>query len=680
MHTKSSDAHNSFLPPIVSSARNTKNNEEGGNKITDRAKFAVINDNDAQRNTAKTKAQRRRTSTQAAWSVLDSNLEHKRASSQQSNRGNTVIADQQKRSTSQQSNRGVSKPSTKNLRKNLTQSTKNNGFKTDDHPVEVHSSLKNESNKGVELGDSSRTTKGAEQKERIYQEWLSRRTALDLGRPVIRRVKTESDLVFEQGAKSGSNGEAKLATKSGSALNSPARASTPSSLPNQAQYRTKSSQSFTLDCAENASLMGRSHYTGAVIMRLQRCNPTSEHTQTCQPATVENYDKTSLDMPRFDHNVASAHSGVDFGLDECQVRAFREVFDLFDTNGGGSIDADELDDALQSVGIHLNKRDIIDVMAMMDADGNGEIDFDEFLKMMTNTERFLSALTVVNEDKENLLFEVLTEFMKKSALSGVGEITKYYNSKYKRVQAVVPHVVNDYAAATRLIGLSEKQIKLHLERLKGAAPKRGQKSPYANPLQMPKCPMAERALKKAAAAAAMSSKFASASTDTTKLAATSQPPISKKIRLSVVAKCQGDTAAKFHLEPLMENAFDEAPGTNLLKKERLPMLIELKDRGYGWVQQRAEHIEVKLDSNYIRGFLPFDELSTEDMPAVRESVTTATLEYCSNRRRKQVSQNLQHWKALDSRLIRSSTLREYFQSVFSHYSAVRRSLLSVCQS
>lgn len=74
-----------------------------------------------------------------------------------------------------------------------------------------------------------------------------------------------------------------------------------------------------------------------------------------------------------------------------QIQAFKEAFDLFDNNGGGTIDAQELKQTLDSVGIDIETEDIEDVMKRMDEDGNGEIDFEEFLNLMTNTEMFLEA-------------------------------------------------------------------------------------------------------------------------------------------------------------------------------------------------------------------------------------------------------------------------------------------------
>ena len=45
------------------------------------------------------------------------------------------------------------------------------------------------------------------------------------------------------------------------------------------------------------------------------------------------------------------------------------MFDLFDSNGGGTIDAEELDLALRSVGICLSEIDIVGVLDSMDKDG-----------------------------------------------------------------------------------------------------------------------------------------------------------------------------------------------------------------------------------------------------------------------------------------------------------------------
>ena len=51
----------------------------------------------------------------------------------------------------------------------------------------------------------------------------------------------------------------------------------------------------------------------------------------------------------------------------------REAFELFDKNGGGTIDAGELQKTLQDVGIQIDGADLVEVMQTLDGDGNGEV-------------------------------------------------------------------------------------------------------------------------------------------------------------------------------------------------------------------------------------------------------------------------------------------------------------------
>ena len=50
------------------------------------------------------------------------------------------------------------------------------------------------------------------------------------------------------------------------------------------------------------------------------------------------------------------------------------MFNLFDINGGGTIDADELDSALKTVDIHLEQNEISDVLQVIDEDGETMIE------------------------------------------------------------------------------------------------------------------------------------------------------------------------------------------------------------------------------------------------------------------------------------------------------------------
>merc|ERR1711998_682956 len=70
-------------------------------------------------------------------------------------------------------------------------------------------------------------------------------------------------------------------------------------------------------------------------------------------------------------------------LSEEQKQEIKEAFDLFDTDGSGSIDSKELKVAMRALGFEPKKEEIVKMIADVDDSGDGEIDFDEFMVMMT---------------------------------------------------------------------------------------------------------------------------------------------------------------------------------------------------------------------------------------------------------------------------------------------------------
>ena len=71
-------------------------------------------------------------------------------------------------------------------------------------------------------------------------------------------------------------------------------------------------------------------------------------------------------------------------LTATQIAAFRQVFDMVDRDGGGSIDAEELYLSMKDLESGLKLDEIKEILEELDRDGNGEIDFEEFLYMMTS--------------------------------------------------------------------------------------------------------------------------------------------------------------------------------------------------------------------------------------------------------------------------------------------------------
>ena len=71
------------------------------------------------------------------------------------------------------------------------------------------------------------------------------------------------------------------------------------------------------------------------------------------------------------------------GLSEEEIEEIREAFNLFDTDGSGTIDPKELKAAMQSLGFEAKNQTIYQMIGDIDKDNDGSIDFEEFLDMMT---------------------------------------------------------------------------------------------------------------------------------------------------------------------------------------------------------------------------------------------------------------------------------------------------------
>jgi Ca2+-binding EF-hand superfamily protein len=69
-------------------------------------------------------------------------------------------------------------------------------------------------------------------------------------------------------------------------------------------------------------------------------------------------------------------------MDTIDDAKIKEMFDLFDADGGGSIDVDELTHAFVNLGISDTKEEIDRLVAQIDVDGSGEIEYDEFVEVM----------------------------------------------------------------------------------------------------------------------------------------------------------------------------------------------------------------------------------------------------------------------------------------------------------
>ena len=79
-----------------------------------------------------------------------------------------------------------------------------------------------------------------------------------------------------------------------------------------------------------------------------------------------------------------ARSGKKGGLDEEAVEEIKEAFNLFDTDGKGSIDVRELKAGFRALGFQVKKAEIRQMFIDMDKDlSSASVTYDEFVEMVT---------------------------------------------------------------------------------------------------------------------------------------------------------------------------------------------------------------------------------------------------------------------------------------------------------
>jgi len=71
------------------------------------------------------------------------------------------------------------------------------------------------------------------------------------------------------------------------------------------------------------------------------------------------------------------------GLTEEEINEFREIFNLVDKDGGGTISKDELAELMDTLGIEATAEEIELMISEIDSSGDGLIDFEEFVAVMS---------------------------------------------------------------------------------------------------------------------------------------------------------------------------------------------------------------------------------------------------------------------------------------------------------
>ena len=82
------------------------------------------------------------------------------------------------------------------------------------------------------------------------------------------------------------------------------------------------------------------------------------------------------------HGKPDPYPRPDPDLDDVAIESFQSAFALFDKDGSGAINADELGTVMRSLGETPTDAEVIKMVQEVDESGDGEIDFDEFCGMM----------------------------------------------------------------------------------------------------------------------------------------------------------------------------------------------------------------------------------------------------------------------------------------------------------
>merc|ERR1712176_874522 len=70
------------------------------------------------------------------------------------------------------------------------------------------------------------------------------------------------------------------------------------------------------------------------------------------------------------------------GLNEDQVREFKDAFDIFDEDNSGTVSTSELASVMKTLGQDIDEKEVGVMISEVDSDGSGEIYFSEFCTLM----------------------------------------------------------------------------------------------------------------------------------------------------------------------------------------------------------------------------------------------------------------------------------------------------------
>lgn len=189
-------------------------------------------------------------------------------------------------------------------------------------------------------------------------------------------------------------------------------------------------------------------------------------------------------------------------------KAFETLFDRIDVTDSGGITAKEIQQLIKK---HTNKnltlQQVQNVLRDLDVKGTGDIEFDEFIFMLSQpsnyvrlldksdlkaistkeTQKFLEMNQKPDEnDTTYVFFEALRNATKQDSMTA---LRTFYKNRLKKLN---DHVIHDWSAGQRCIGLSDQEMLKRYETIQGELLRQRvnfckdnsyKTSPYARPLE-----------------------------------------------------------------------------------------------------------------------------------------------------------------------------------------------------
>ncbi|XP_044900698.1 EF-hand calcium-binding domain-containing protein 3 isoform X13 [Felis catus] len=127
-------------------------------------------------------------------------------------------------------------------------------------------------------------------------------------------------------------------------------------------------------------------------------------------------------------------------LNASQIQAFQDAYNFFNKDKTGCIDLHGMMCTLAKLGMNLTKHDVYNELKCADIDGDGKVNFSDFIKVLTDKNRFLKAVVPEKEkcldlaaNPGILLFEILSKLVETSALprKAIMEIVSYFQRKFQ---------------------------------------------------------------------------------------------------------------------------------------------------------------------------------------------------------------------------------------------------------